>query len=43
MELDRADILRIDAILNDAIAERRIMIDFNTTHYQAADTYFIKR
>ena len=43
MELDRTDILRIDAILNDAIAERRIMIDFNTTHYQAADTYFIKR
>lgn len=43
VELDRSDVLRIDAILNDAILERRIMIDFNTTHYRAADTYFIKR
>lgn len=43
MELDRSDIIRIDAILNDAISDRLIMIDFNTTHYQATDTYFIKR
>lgn len=41
MELDRSDILRIDRILHDAIAAGKIMIDFNTTHYQAADTYFI--
>lgn len=42
-ELARSDILRIDAILNDAITDRVIMIDFNTTHYQATDTYFIAR
>lgn len=43
MELDRADVVRIDAVLADAIADRKIMIDYNTTHYDVADTYFIKR
>ncbi len=42
MKLDRADILRIDRILWDEIRGGRLMIDFDATRYQTADTYFIR-
>ncbi len=42
MQLDRADILRIDRILWAEISCGRLMIDFDASHYQAADTYFIR-
>ncbi|MEY8245433.1 hypothetical protein AAK873_07365 [Heminiphilus faecis] len=42
MQLDRADILRINRILCDEIRGGRLLIDFDVTHYRAADTYFIR-
>ena len=42
MQLDRADVLRVNSILWDEIRAGKLMIDFDTTHYDAADTYFIR-
>lgn len=42
MELDRADILRIDRIIAQALNDGFIMVDYDTTHYNTADTYFVK-
>ncbi len=40
--LDRKDVLRIDRILWQAILDRELMIDFDSTHYSAVDTYFVR-
>lgn len=42
MELDRADILRIDRVIAQALNDGVIMVDYDTTHYTTDDTYFIK-
>lgn len=40
--LDRKDVLRIDRILWQAILDGKLMIDFDTSNYDAVDTYFVK-
>ena len=42
MELDRADILRIDRVIAQALNDGVIMVDYDTTHYTTDDTYFVK-
>lgn len=40
--LDRRDILRINRILWQALHDQIIMVDFDSSHYDAVDTYFVK-
>lgn len=42
MGLSREDIVRIDRILCQALADGSLIKDFDTAHYNAADTYFIR-
>ncbi len=42
MELDRADTLRVSRALWQEIWSYRLFIDFDTTHYKATDTYFMR-
>ncbi len=42
MELDRADTLRVSRALWQQIWSYRLFIDFDTTHYKATDTYFMR-
>lgn len=42
MALSREDIVRIDRILCQALTDGTLIKDFDTAHYNTADTYFIR-
>ncbi len=42
LELDRRDVMRVNRILWEEINAGALVFDFDTTHYDSPDTYFMR-